>query len=114
MLQSCLIKLYNRNKEDGTYVDMNDESSINDSGLDIDVLFDLPSLLDFTFKPDTIGWWSFEVYPSGNITDSTRVTSEISASCTFNFLGDFDYLDLNTTHPSLQAIPGQPITSKCT
>ena len=98
---------------DGTNIDMNCESCINGSGLDMDILFDLPSLLDFTFKPDTIGRWSFNVYPNGNINDS-RVTSEISASCTFNFLGDFEYLDLNTTHPSLQAIPGQPITSKCT
>ena len=46
-----------------TNVDMNCESCINDSGLDMDVLFDLPNLLDFTFKPDTIGKWSFNVCP---------------------------------------------------
>ena len=39
-----------------TNVDMNCESCINDSGLDMDVLFDLPNLLDFTFKPDQAGF----------------------------------------------------------
>ena len=86
---------------------MNDDSSISASGLNIEIIYRGASLLEFTFKPNEEGTWNLEVDPE----KEQMFSAEISASCTFNFLASFDYLDMNTTHPSLQTLPGQPISS---
>ena len=86
---------------------MSDDSSISASGLNIEIIYRGSNLLDFTYKPNEEGVWHLEVLPNGQ-----SYSTEISAICTFNFLSDFDYLDLNTTHPSMQTLPGQPISSK--
>ena len=89
-------------------VDMNDDSSISASGLNIEIIYRGASLLEFTFKPNEEGTWNLEVDPE----KEQLFSAEISATCTFNFLASFDYLDMNTTHPSLQTLPGQPISSR--
>ena len=96
---------------EATIVDMADDSSIAASGLNIEIIYRGPSLLDFTYKPNEEGVWHLDVTPINGQIYST----EISAICTFSFLSDFDYLDLNTTHPTMQVLPGQPISSilKC-
>ena len=88
-------------------VNMYDDSSISASGLNIEIIYRGPTLLDFTYKPNEEGIWNLDIAPKNGKTYST----EISGICTFNFLADFEYLDLNTTHPALQTLPGQPITS---
>ena len=85
---------------------MADNSSISASGLNIEIIYRGANLLDFTYKPNEEGAWHLDVLPNGQ-----TYSTEISAICTFNFLADFDYLDLNTTHPSMQTLPGQPISS---
>ena len=92
---------------EATIVDMADDSSIAASGLNIEIIYRGPSLLDFTYKPNEEGVWHLDVTPINGQIYST----EISAICTFSFLSDFDYLDLNTTHPTMQVLPGQPISS---
>ena len=82
-------------------IDMNDDSSISASGLNIEIIYRGASLLEFTFKPNEEGTWNLEVDPE----KEQMFSAEISASCTFNFLASFDYLDMNTTHPSLQTLP---------
>ena len=89
---------------------MSDNSSISASGLNIEIIYSGSSLLEFTYKPNEEGTWNLEVDPE----ESKSFASEISATCTFNFLATFDYLDMNTTHPSLQTLPGQPISSNAT
>ena len=91
---------------EATVVDMADNSSISASGLNIEIIYRGANLLDFTYKPNEEGAWHLDVLPNGQ-----TYSTEISAICTFNFLADFDYLDLNTTHPSMQTLPGQPISS---
>ena len=91
---------------EATVVNMYDDSSISASGLNIEIIYRGPSLLDFTYKPNEEGIWNLDIDPKNGKTYST----EISGICTFNFLADFNYLDLNTTHPALQTLPGQPIT----
>lgn len=86
---------------------MSDNSSISASGLNIEIIYSGSSLLEFTYKPNEEGTWNLEVDPE----EGKSFASEISATCTFNFLATFDYLDMNTTHPSLQTLPGQPISS---
>ena len=86
---------------------MADDSSIAASGLNIEIIYRGPSLLDLTYKPNEEGVWHLDVTPINGQIYST----EISAICTFSFLSDFDYLDLNTTHPTMQVLPGQPISS---
>ena len=73
---------------------MSDNSSISASGLNIEIIYSGSSLLEFTYKPNEEGTWNLEVDPE----EGKSFASEISATCTFNFLATFDYLDMNTTH----------------
>lgn len=92
---------------DETIVDLFDNSSMLESGLAFEVVYSGLGLLDLSFAPDQEGIWSLDAIPS----DEKPYKTEILAECSFNFLADFQVLDVNTTHPSLQPIQGQPIAS---
>ena len=52
-------------------------------------------------------FWDFNL-----VTLTLTFYFQIIASCTFNFLPNFEVLDLNSTHPSLRVLQGQPIASE--
>ena len=89
-------------------VDLLDSDSIVSSGLDFEIVYQGPGLLNLNFKPTLEGIWEL------NVTPNTVYSTEISGYCTFNFLAKFYRLDWNSTQPSLAQIQGQPIASKVT
>jgi len=87
-------------------VDLMDDTSIANSGLQMEVIIRTENLLYIKFKPDEAGRWSL-------ILQSTPSSAPYSitalASCTFSFLSTFRFLDLDTNHPNLHKIPGRPV-----
>lgn len=86
-------------------VDLLSSDSIVSSGLDFEIVYQGPGLLNMNFKPNLEGIWRL------NVTPNTVYSTEISGYCTFNFLAKFYRLDWNSTHPSLAQIQGQPIAT---
>ena len=88
-------------------VDLLNTDSLVSSGLDFEVVYQGPGLLNMNFKPNVEGTWQLQVNPT-----SSQYSTDISAACTFNFLAKMYRLDWNSTHPSLAQIQGQPISSE--
>ena len=86
-------------------VDLMDDSSMTNSGLQMEIKIRTEDLLFFRFRPTQVGEWLLTLIGSGSDIFSATVT----ASCTFSFLGTFRYLDLNTDHPNLHKLPGRPV-----
>ena len=86
-------------------VDLMDDNSIANSGLQMEVKIRTADLLFVRFQPSQAGKWFLDLQGSG----SDIFSSTVTASCTFSVLGTFRYLDLNTNHPNLHKLPGRPI-----
>merc|ERR1711962_1139679 len=86
-------------------VDLMDNNSIANSGLQMEVKIRTGDLLFVRFRPSQAGQWLLTLQGSGSDIFSATVT----ASCTFSFLGTFRYLDLDTNPPNLHKLPGRPV-----
>merc|ERR1711962_1671683 len=86
-------------------VDLMDNNSIANSGLQMEVKIRTGDLLFVLFRPSEAGQWLLTLQGSGSDIFSATVT----ASCTFSFLGTFRYLDLDTNPPNLHKLPGRPV-----
>ena len=89
-------------------VDLFDNSSLINSGLNFEVVYQGASLVSLSFRPHREGIWILDAEA-----ESIQHTIDVAALCTFNFLADFYRLDWDTTHPNLALIHGQPIASEC-
>ena len=98
---SGLMTFMNLQSPDGPVVDLTDDEAMAAAGMNVTLR--LSDLLQFSFKPAVAGEWLLMINSNG-LYDVT-----VQASCTFSFLSTFSYLDLQTNHPNLQAVPGRPV-----